>query len=106
MTMESTGINRIIEFNGEDGNYTGDYTVNRAIPHGLGRTPKIVYVRAGIHGGRIYNHDSHGVLYTPNGGVFFSLTLMDNVNFYVGDPSHSIEAGNGGGSPYYWIALG
>jgi len=89
------------------GNYTGNETVNRAIAHGLGVTPKIVLITEDdgymfrIHAGLariIYQQATVGGAY--------EVTAMDATNFYVGNSTNYTASANGPGESFYWIAFG
>lgn len=93
---------------GTQGIYAGNDTVDRAIPHGLGRVPVIVMMTdfyavsfARIHGADpITLANSRVALHSKD-----TVTAMDDVNFYVGDASNYIESCNAIGSDYRWAAL-
>jgi hypothetical protein len=62
------------------GSYTGDGTSNRAIPHGMSRTPVRVVINNGTYDGQVSNADA----------TYFYVTGGLNMNGYS----------------YYWVALG
>ena len=78
--------------------FTGNDTVNRAIPHGLGRVPKFGHIRisgsandwrlAGVDLAHLYN-DAHYVV-----------TAMDATNIYVGNAASYPNSANGTGTSY------
>lgn len=92
-------------------NYTGNSTANRAIPHGLGKTPSIVIISQTGGGtqptsdffifntGRIDNHFTGGA---GNGTV----TAPDNTNFYVGINGNFEAGANLNNATYIWVAIG
>jgi len=87
------------------GTYAGNDTVNRAIPHSLGRTPKIVMIneQGGTYGSTIIT----GCAFISNnlaGGR--AVTDPDGTNFYVGNATSYPESSNGSGRTYRWVAMG
>jgi len=97
------------------GTYTGNNTANRAIPHGLGRTPRMV---------KIYRPSSavawnwYDILF-PIGAFIFStkitatsaftadrlaVTIPDGTNFYVGNAGGYEASANMGTHVYFWVA--
>lgn len=89
-----------------DGQYTGDGTANRAIPHGLGATPKIVFINLPGYYRCIYDLvDS--VRYVSNNALgAHAVTAMDSTNFYVGNAAEYNQSGNQNASTYTWVAIG
>lgn len=91
--------------NSATNSYAGNSTVNRAIPHGLGRTPNFVYiVRQGLTGAfTIFGTDIH----SENGSAanVASVTAMDATNFYVGNAATYEDSANITGKSYDWVAL-
>ena len=87
------------------GNIAGNNTTNRAIPHGLGVTPKFMFMWRNEADVRyILKNDQFCFL---NEGVSsaLSVTAMDDTNFYVGNPSNYSWTGNATGSTYYWVCF-
>lgn len=86
--------------------YDGNDTVNRAIPHGLGRTPicqLFVVPGATWHGWHIVP----GRLQTQDTGyVTFSVAAADDTNIYVGNASSYPVSANGIGKTYYCVVIG
>ena len=88
------------------GTYSGNSTVNRAIPHGCGSTPKIIFierataVRVIILGadGLLYYHDD---VYTGT----YTVTIPDSTNFYVGNATSYLRTGNMNAVAYRWVAI-
>ncbi len=90
------------------GSYTGDNAQNRAIPHGLGATPKIVIIRevAGTSIWVIFGALA-GITYIVSGGVTIQpVTIPDATNFYVGITGWEAAAANSAAGTYYWVAIG
>ncbi|RLI71079.1 hypothetical protein DRO97_10215 [Archaeoglobales archaeon] len=85
------------------GSYTGDGTTNRAISHGLGVTPKLVFVWSGSSS----YYYPYAVI-TDVGEVKdwedlfrrFGVSAPDATNFYVSDRI------NASGVVFYWLAIG
>jgi hypothetical protein len=102
------------------GSYTGNSSANRAIPHGLGVTPKLVMIfmpETGytntyefiLHEGASYiyykEYQAVGGNYAK-GGNPYTVTNMDSNNFYVGHSSSYEKAANSNSKVYYWVAIG
>ena len=91
------------------GNYTGDGTANKAIAHGLGVTPKIVFLTLSPAGGfwyRIFGALA-GIYYDqPGAQGFLPVTIPDATNFYVGNVAGYPHSANGDAIAYYWVAMG
>lgn len=83
-----------------NGNYTGDDTVNRGIPHGLGKVPKLVRL---LYQATPYTMIKAGEIAGPS---MYAVTAWDATNFYVGNASGYHNSANGTGIPYYWVAIG
>lgn len=88
------------------GTYTGNNSVNRAIPHGLSKTPKLIKIlststKSEIHGawGRI-NAISASNLFNS-----YEVTAPDTTNFYVGNPYNWTASANLNPLVHYWIAI-
>ncbi len=85
------------------GTYTGLSTVNRAIAHGMGVTPKIVFILSGtgesirLIGTNISRADIPGNL---------TETTADGTNFYVGNATDYTRSGNYSSRTYQWVAIG
>lgn len=86
------------------GNYGGNNTVNRAIAHGLGVTPKVIIWQA-----------SQEVLVEVQPGTIAeviategaqTVTAPDATNFFVGNATNYFQSANANGTTYYWVALG
>ncbi len=91
------------------GSYAGNSTANRAIPHGLGVAPKIVLI-TGTNGavevfGRIHSTARiHGLNESGNG--YFTVTIRNATNFYVGHAGSYQFSCNLTGKNYVWTAIG
>lgn len=90
-----------------NGSYTGNDTTNRAIPHGLGTTPKMVsLVVGGVSSGVFRVIQPGNIHFTYSGGdTIYSITSWDATNFYVGNATQYERSGNGSGATYYWVAF-
>ena len=91
---------------GSTGTYTGDDTVNRAIAHGLGATPKMVVIIDSTGAILVHIFGAAAVLNYQHGsaGTGLAVTIPDSTNFYVGNATAYPGSGNGVGYTYYWVA--
>lgn len=89
------------------GNYTGDNTVNRAIPHGLAAAPNLVIINQIVspYQHHIYNNYAYIFYIHPANGGKLAITATDNTNFYVGNATDYNYSGNMNGRGYRWIAI-
>lgn len=97
------------------GSYTGNDSANRAIPHGLPKTPRRVVIITRISGS-IWNDTQirAGIAYLFNVqfnaaailSYNYSITPMDSTNFYVGNVSDYDLSANGNTVVYNWVAIG
>jgi len=83
------------------GNYTGDGTQNRAIPHGLGASPKFVYIIDNTNNLMFFNLSSTEML-RPDANEY-TVTAWDSTNFYVGQAAGA--QGNTNAVVYRWVAF-
>ena len=92
-----------------NGVYVGNDGVNRAIPHGLGLTPKLVVIchRDIETDGKVFNliEGQSSVLYI-HGEHSYAVTAPNSTNFYVGNASNFTSSANLSPKVYYWIAIG
>ena len=87
------------------GSYTGNNTANRAIPHGLPKTPRFLRItrEAGnsnwfmVEAGNLFNHDSSYNRY--------AVSSPDSTYFYVGNSSSYPLSANGSGVVYHWVVV-
>lgn len=88
------------------GTYTGNDTVNRALPHGLGITPKMVFITGSDFFYRLI--EATGVIFWQQNAGSDSLvvTVIDATNFYVGNATSYPQSANENTIAYYWIAIG
>jgi len=84
------------------GSYTGNDTANRAVAHGLGVTPRIVFII-----GPTYTWRSRGNrLHRLDPAASWGVTAMNATNFYVGVSGAGwSNTANYSAETYYWIAL-
>ena len=90
------------------GSYTGDSTVNRAIAHGLGATPKLVIITYcyGTYYFMIWARVANIKYQVGASGGQKAVTIMDAINFYVGNATNYIYSANLGTYVYDWLAIG
>ena len=90
------------------GTYTGDNGIDRAIPHGLATTPKIVHIGIG-NGATVYQQllGRAGITYwQPAAQALKVVSALDSTNFYVGTSGFLGESANVGTVDYWWVAIG
>ena len=97
------------------GVYSGDDSANRAIPHGLTKTPKIVIIH--IHYPTSTSRgDNCCILLIGSTDIWYlggganselDVTTMDSTNFYVGNATSYPNSANwqSGSATYIWVAL-
>jgi hypothetical protein len=92
------------------GTYSGDNNDHRAIPHGLGVVPKIVFIQSyGDAGstnapryiGTVFNYSGSGKSKSAAG--VYAETALDATNFYVSNSTY--VQFNDSGFNYYWVAI-
>jgi len=84
------------------GNYTGDAAANKAIAHGLSKTPKIVFIiarGAGVVDRNGYVKDTINIGFN---GDLNTVTAWTTTSFYV---SNTVAAFNETGIVYDWVAI-
>jgi len=91
------------------GNYTGDGSTNRAIPHGLGVAPKVVIIMTDVINNPhifVLNPLSGDVYNTTETSTSPHVTVCDATNFYVGAASGGMDkSANYNTYPYIWAAI-
>jgi len=94
------------------GTYAGNDAANRAIPHGLGAVPTMVFICNTLGYDYIYRIvRGFGLIYwqsdTPGMGTRL-VTQVDDTNFYVGDGVNHTQSANAsaGGTTYAWATMG
>lgn len=85
------------------GSYAGDNSVDRAIPHGLGITPKVIFITSGAFMfAEMYYLSKIYMLVA----AFHVITIPNATNFYVGNAASYFQSANATGTTYYWVAIG
>lgn len=85
------------------GTYTGNDTVNRAIPHGLGVTPKLILIiNIGLTRDFMIQQEAeiHRISYAVQ-----EVTTPNATNFYVGNAASYVDSANDDGKSYRWAAI-
>ena len=90
---------------GTAGSYVGNATANRAIPHGLGVTPKIILLckAADLRGFGIFGAQGHIIQFSA---ASHNVTIPNATNFYVGNVDSYLTSANESDITYYWVAIG
>ncbi len=88
------------------GTYTGDGTVNRAIAHGLGSTPKLILILNTTVATYVVIDGTTGNAVCMAGAATSShtQTAPTSTNFYVGKPATAGFFGNDDTHAYTWFA--
>jgi hypothetical protein len=90
------------------GSYAGNSSVNRAIAHGLGVIPKIVFIWDDTDADReceIFGAVAKIICF-QNTPKFLAVTAPDVTNFFVGNATAYGYSANLTGVTYYWVAIG
>jgi hypothetical protein len=88
------------------GLYTGNDTVNRAIAHGLPTTPKVVLFFTSTERFGVIMRDFGEVMNVNSGGVIAHATVASSsTNFYVGNVADYPQSMNASGTTYKWVAF-
>lgn len=87
------------------GTYTGDDSANKAIAHGLGIVPKIIFVYADLGLNACSIMGATPVIINSMAGSYFTVTAATSTNFYVGNVGNYPESANSNGVGYTWVAL-
>lgn len=90
------------------GQYTGNSTADRAIPHGLGVAPKLVIISCTGLPGNIHwlNVGTYLNFLSATGDEGYTVAEWDATNFYVGDAGDYTKSGNWDTKTYNWVAFG
>ncbi|GAH90325.1 unnamed protein product [marine sediment metagenome] len=89
------------------GSYVGNDTTSRAIPHGLGVTPKLVLIHTTSRVNWFRIIDGIGKIFEMSTEAWTAtVTAMDDTNFYVGKSIDFIKSANGSGITHNWVAIG
>lgn len=89
------------------GSYTGNGAADRAIPHGMSTTPKIVLITT--YEATAYFHRIHSgtnYIYCDKGHELLAVSAIDSTNFHVGNAGDIIASANENTKSYIWIAIG
>jgi len=90
------------------GGYTGNDAVNRAIPHGLGKVPRIVIIRyqngTSLH--CIFTGDAYMCYWEAANQASISVTAPTDVDFYIGNAGDYFHSANANTKQYKWVAIG
>ncbi|KKK88619.1 hypothetical protein LCGC14_2741340, partial [marine sediment metagenome] len=81
----------------EQGTYVGDNTVNRAIAHGLGVQPQIIFFTtvAASSAYYMYNNRDQAITYVdPGAENRLFVTISDDTYFYVGNATNYNQSAN------------
>lgn len=90
------------------GTYAGNNAVNRAIPHGLGVTPRFIFIVHSNFGPIFFEMIGRAAIHYENGAAANNLavTAPDATNFYVGNATDTGQSANDSATTYYWVAIG
>lgn len=94
-----------------NGSYTGNSSVNRAIAHELGVTPRIVFIIERIEGVETFRvFGGVAMIYYQAAkwdvGAGLAVTAPNSTNFYVGNSPSYVNSANLTGDEYSWVAIG
>lgn len=91
----------------ESGSFSGDNSPNRAIPHGLGVTPKYIKLVLGNYADDLFLLVLGKFQYFDNiNKATHDVTPWTSTNFYVGNTTNYNQSGNGSAYTYSWVAFG
>ena len=86
--------------------YVGNNTVNRAIPHGLGKLPQRIMINDNDGAYNRYVLASRMIWEHPTLHGTIDVNVWDTTNFYVGNATDYNYSGNANGTIYHWVAMG
>lgn len=89
----------------KSGTYTGDGSADKAIAHGLGSIPKLVFIIGNNATTGVLLDYQSGYITSVNGGARYAVTAQNVTNFYVGDAGSYINSMNEAVTEYYWVAI-
>jgi hypothetical protein len=92
------------------GTYTGDSSVNKSIPHGLGVIPSLIVIANSAQLSLSFLLPNSGIakINTMIGNTStqcLAVTIGDTTNFYVGNATSYPYSANLTGETYKWIAF-
>lgn len=88
------------------GEYVGDDTNLRAIPHGLGSTPTLVIIIClNDNGYNIFVMSQSQTEYMVCVSGIQTTQAMDSTNFYVGNLVNTHASANNNAKAYQWVAF-
>ena len=91
---------------GLTGTYTGNDSVDRDIPHGLGHLPKFVFITVrGSTSKQFCLTEQAPTSLMLFGGIATTVQTMDATTFSVGDAASYPNSANATGLTYDWIAF-
>ena len=98
-------INNLPELVNTTGEYTGNASANRAIAHGLGRTPVSVLIINGVYQNlRIAYSNGDWRVHRPSDNTQQPVTAPNSTYFYVGNAADYDISGNANLLVYNWVA--
>jgi hypothetical protein len=100
------GFKRGTQLSITSGVYTGDDTVNRAIPHNLQKTPKLVLILCESVGATWILSSIYVGVVINIGISILTVTSLNSTSFYVGNIAHYSNSANLAGSNYKWVTIG
>lgn len=90
------------------GSYAGNDTANRAIPHGLPATPKVILIGIALN-----SEPRKFIIKGVLGGIIDEslsqinpVTIPNATDFYVGNAVNYTASANAVGINYTWVAIG
>ncbi len=88
------------------GTYTGDDSVNKAIPHGLAVAPQLILIisNQGYHFWLSLG-DAGWISGNFSGQPRLAVTAIDATNFYVGNATSYPGSANQTAAAHYWTAV-
>lgn len=107
LKTQGAAANPVWAFLNATGTYAGDNTVNRAIPHGLGAIPKMVFTKRNTANSPLKTiMGGTTEIELVNAGTSLTVTAMDSTNFYIGNATDYDKSANYLNWDYIWVAVG
>lgn len=90
------------------GSYSGSDAADRAIAHGLTKTPGVILLTDSGSGRwfRLYTGRAFIDMMSAAASAQHAVTAPDSTNFYVGNAANYSESANAVGETYTWVAIG